>query len=178
MFANGRPYLAIPGPSVIPDRVQRAMHRASPNIYTGPLVDMTNAIRSDLKTLTGTAGHLAMYIGNGHGAWEAALANVVQAEDRVLVLATGRFGHGWGEMAASLNVAVDIVDFGQTSPVEAAQVEAALRADTGQQIKAVLCQHVDTSTGILNDVAAIRAAMERGRASGAVDVRCDRVTGL
>ncbi len=34
-LANGRPYLAIPGPSVMPDRVLAAMHRASPNIYEG-----------------------------------------------------------------------------------------------------------------------------------------------
>ena len=34
-LANGRPYLAIPGPSVMPDRVLAAMHRPSPNIYAG-----------------------------------------------------------------------------------------------------------------------------------------------
>ena len=36
-YSAGRPYLAIPGPSVIPDRVLNAMHRASPDIYTGEL---------------------------------------------------------------------------------------------------------------------------------------------
>ena len=36
----GRPYLAIPGPSVIPDRVLRAMHQGSPNIYEGPLIEI------------------------------------------------------------------------------------------------------------------------------------------
>ena len=38
-LANGREYLAIPGPSVMPDRVLRAMHRAAPNIYEGAIVD-------------------------------------------------------------------------------------------------------------------------------------------
>lgn len=48
-LANGRTYLAIPGPSVVPDAVLQAMHRASPNIYEGELVDMVPGIVSDLK---------------------------------------------------------------------------------------------------------------------------------
>ncbi len=32
-LSSGRSYVAIPGPSVMPDRVLAAMHRASPNIY-------------------------------------------------------------------------------------------------------------------------------------------------
>ncbi|HHC29188.1 MAG TPA: alanine--glyoxylate aminotransferase family protein, partial [Rhodobacterales bacterium] len=39
-LSHGRPYLAIPGPSVMPDRVLAAMHRPAPNIYEGALVDM------------------------------------------------------------------------------------------------------------------------------------------
>ena len=72
----GRDLLAIPGPSVIPDRVLNAMHRASPNIYEGELLDLTDRILADLKTLAGTMHHAAIYIANGHGAWEAALANI------------------------------------------------------------------------------------------------------
>ncbi|MGJ8557286.1 MAG: alanine--glyoxylate aminotransferase family protein, partial [Sulfitobacter geojensis] len=39
-LAHGRSYLAIPGPSVMPDAVLQAMHRAAPNIYAGELVNM------------------------------------------------------------------------------------------------------------------------------------------
>ena len=37
-LAHGREVLAIPGPSIMPDRVLQAMHRGSPNIYEGELV--------------------------------------------------------------------------------------------------------------------------------------------
>ena len=67
-LANGRHYLAIPGPSVMPDRVLQAMHRAAPNIYTGPLVDMTATIVEDLKKVARTRHDVAIYIANGHGA--------------------------------------------------------------------------------------------------------------
>ena len=159
-LAQGRPYLAIPGPSVIPDQVLRAMHRASPNIYEGELHDLTASLIPDLKAVARTTGNVAIYIGNGHAAWEAALSNVCAPGETVLVLATGRFGHGWADMARGLGLNVDVLDFGQQDSVEASQVEAALRSDATGRIKAVLAVHVDTSTGIRNDVAAIRQAMD------------------
>lgn len=72
----GRHYLAIPGPSVMPDRVLNAMHVPAPNIYTGALVDTVDDIVADLRTLAHTKDNVAIYIANGHGAWEAANANV------------------------------------------------------------------------------------------------------
>ena len=160
MFAHGLPYLAIPGPSVMPDRVLRAMQRPAPNIYTGALHEMTHSLIPDLRAVAGTAGHAAIYIANGHGTWEAALGNVVAEGDRVLVLATGVFCKGWGEMAKGLGVAVDLIDFGDSAAVDPARVEDALRADGAGRIRAVLMVLVDTSTGVLNDVAAVRAAMD------------------
>jgi len=160
MFAKGLPYLAIPGPSVMPDRVLRAMQRPAPNIYTGALHEMTHSLIPDLRAVAGTTGDAAIYIANGHGTWEAALANVVSEDDRVLVLATGVFCKGWGEMARGLGVAVELLDFGESAPVDPGRVEAALRADRAGRIKAVLMVLVDTSTGVRNDVAAVRAAVD------------------
>ena len=72
----GRPYLAIPGPSVMPDRVLAAMHRAAPNIYAGEILDLVARIKDDLRDVAGTQAGVACYIGNGHAAWEAANANL------------------------------------------------------------------------------------------------------
>ncbi len=159
-LAHGRSYLAIPGPSVMPDRVLQAMHRAAPNIYEGALPDMVDAMIPDLARVARTAHNTAIYIGNGHAAWEAALANVVQPGDTVLVPATGRFGHGWAEMAHGLGLTVETLDFGLRAPWNLDQIEEALRADTRHRIKAVLAVHVDTSTSIRNDVPGLRAAMD------------------
>lgn len=158
-LAAGRSYLAIPGPSVIPDEVLQAMHRASPNIYAGELPDMMPALTADLKRVARTEHQVAMYIGNGHAAWEAALANVIAPDDRVLVPATGRFGHGWADMATGLGAVADVIDFGTTAPLDPARVAEALAADKAHQIKAVLAVHVDTSSALRSDIAALRAAM-------------------
>ncbi|MEO1140663.1 MAG: aminotransferase class V-fold PLP-dependent enzyme, partial [Pseudomonadota bacterium] len=157
---GGRPHLAIPGPSQMPDRVLRAMHRAAPNIYAGELVDMMPGLVRDLKSVARTSGQVAIYIGNGHATWEASLANVLNPDDRVLVLANGRFGHGWAEVAAVRGAQVEIIDFGRAAPADAARVEDALRADKAARIKAVLVCHVDTSSSVLNDIPSIRAAMD------------------
>ncbi|WP_299691225.1 aminotransferase class V-fold PLP-dependent enzyme [uncultured Tateyamaria sp.] len=157
---HGRDYLAIPGPSVMPDAVLRAMHRAAPNIYEGALVEMAAGIVPDLRAVARTDGHVAMYIGNGHAAWEAALANTVAPGDLVLVPATGRFGHGWAEMAEGLGADTQVIDFGKSAPVDPARVADALRADTGHRIKAVLAVHVDTSTSIRNDIKALRDVLD------------------
>ncbi len=159
-LARGRTYLAIPGPSVIPDEVLRAMHRASPNIYEGEMIELTHSLIPDLRRVARTQHQVAIYIGNGHAAWEAALANVLSPGDRVLVPATGHFGLGWAGVAESLGIETQVLDFGKQSPVDLDMVEAALRADTSHDIKAVLATHVDTSTSIRNDIAALRAALE------------------
>ena len=159
-LAGGHPYLAIPGPSVMPEEVLRAMHRASPNIYEGELIEMTAGLIPDLRDVARTKGDVAIYIANGHGVWEAALANTVAPGDRVLVPATGRFGHGWAEVAEARGIAADLLDFGKRSAIDLDRVETALRADKSHEIKAVLATHVDTSTSVRNDIGALRAVLD------------------
>jgi alanine-glyoxylate transaminase/serine-glyoxylate transaminase/serine-pyruvate transaminase len=158
--APGRPYLAIPGPSVMPDAVLNAMHRPAPNIYAGELPEMMPGLVADLKRVARTDHQVAMYIGNGHAAWEAALVNTLSPGDRVLVPATGRFGLGWGEVAKSLGLEVEVIDFGKQSPMDMGRIAEALRADGEQRIKAVLAVHVDTSSSIRNEIPALRATLD------------------
>jgi alanine-glyoxylate transaminase/serine-glyoxylate transaminase/serine-pyruvate transaminase len=156
----GRSYLAIPGPSGIPDQVLQAMHRPSPNIYAGELVEMTATLIPDLRRVARTQHQVAIYISNGHGAWEAALQNTLQPGDKVLVPSSGRFAIGWSEMAEGLGIEAEILDFGNHAPWDHARIAEALAADTGHRIKAVLGVHVDTSSSIRNDIAALRRVLD------------------
>ena len=159
-LANGRPYLAIPGPSTMPDRVLRAMHQGAPNIYEGPLVEMVETLWPDLRAVAGTTQNVAMYIANGHGAWEAANMNLFSRGDRALVLATGRFGLSWAESIRAMGVTVDVLDFGKSSPVDFDRVAEALKADRSHTYKAVLTTHVDTASTIRTDIARLRQVMD------------------
>lgn len=159
-FPAGRQYLAIPGPSVVPDRVLAAMNRPSPNIYEGELVDLTWALIPELKRVALCSGHAAIYIANGHGAWEASIANMFSRGDSALAAATGRFGIGWADTAARLGVDVQMLDFGRSAPADPARIAQALDADRERRIRAVLVTHVDTASSVRNDIAAIRAAID------------------
>jgi len=160
-LSHGRTYLAIPGPSVMPDRVLNAMHVAAPNIYEGALVEMVRGLVPDLKAVARTDGHAAIYIANGHGTWEAAASNMVRRGDKVLVLSTGRFAAGWGVVFDRLGATTEVIDFGKRAAVDLAQLEAALAADTGHEIRAVIVVHVDTATSVLNDIPGIRAVIDQ-----------------
>jgi alanine-glyoxylate transaminase / serine-glyoxylate transaminase / serine-pyruvate transaminase len=171
-LAAGRPYLAIPGPSVIPDRVLRAMHRGSPNIYGGPLLELVAGLWPDLRQLAGTVGHVAMYIGNGHAAWEAANANIFSRGEKALVLAMGQFGLSWAGSARAMGIEVEVLDFGKSSPADPDRIEAVLRADAGHRIKAVLTTHVDTASSIKTDIPVLRQAMDAAGHPALLAVDC------
>ncbi|MBF0277336.1 MAG: aminotransferase class V-fold PLP-dependent enzyme [SAR324 cluster bacterium] len=152
---HGRHYLAIPGPSVMPDRVLQAMHQAAPNIYEGALHDMVNGMIPDLKRVAKSSGEVAIYICNGHGTWEASLTNTLSRGDKVLALATGRFVLFWAKMAESLGVEVDLIDFGKSSPVDLDMVAARLKADSEHRYKAIMVTQTDTASTARNDIEAL-----------------------
>lgn len=148
----GRHLVAIPGPSVIPDRVLNAMHRTSPDIYSEEFWSLTEGVINDLKLLADTDGHVAIYISNGHGAWEASITNLFSPGDTILVLSTGLFASSWGGFAKSLGVNVETIDFGLQSDIVINQVAERLAKDSAGIIKAVLAVHVDTATSVRNDI--------------------------
>ena len=158
--SNGRSALAMPGPTTVPDEVLAAMHRPAVDIYGGELVGVTDSCLADLKTLFGTRGRTYIYIANGHGAWEAALSNVMSRGEKVLVLESGRFAIGWGEMATMLGIEVEVLDGRPRRAFDPAVLEARLRADTAGEIKAVLVVQVDTASSVVNDIAALRRAID------------------
>jgi len=160
----GREFLAIPGPTTVPDEVLQAMHRPAIDIYAGSLLALTDRLHVNLRWLFRTRGRTYIYIANGHGAWEAALTNVLSRGDRILVLESGRFATTWGDMAAKLGVSVEVLKGDWRRAVRPAEVEARLRQDAKtagkNRFKAVLVVQIDTASGVVNDIAAIGKAIK------------------
>ena len=159
----GREFLAIPGPTTVPDEVLRAMHRPAVDIYSGSLLALTDSLLRDVARVFNTKGRAYIYSANGHGAWEAALTNVLSKGDKILVLESGRFAIGWGNNAGRMGVEVEVLKGDMRRAVRPAEVEARLKADRGGTIKAVLVTQVDTASGVVNDIPAIGQAI---RAAG------------
>ena len=159
----GREFLAIPGPTTVPDEVLRAMHRPAMDIYSGPLLALTDGLLRDVARVFATKGRAYIYIANGHGAWEATLTNVLSKGDKILVLESGRFAIGWGENARRMGVDVEVLKGSMRRAVRPDEVEARLKADKDGTIKAVLVAQIDTASGVVNDIAAIGKAMRAAR---------------
>ena len=156
----GREFLAIPGPTTMPDEVLQAMHRPALDIYSEQMVELTESLLADLSKLFATQGQSYIYIANGHGAWEAALSNVLSRGDKVLVLESGRFAIGWGNAAAAMGAEVEVLKGDWRRAIRPAEVEARLRQDKDHSIKTIVAVQVDTASGAYNDIEAIGKAIK------------------
>ena len=160
-YKSGRHFLQIPGPTNIPDRVLRAIDRAVID-HRGPELSRIGLdVLAALGPVFGTTSPVIVFPSSGTGAWEAAIVNTLNVGDRVLMAETGQFATLWRTMAEKFGLVVDFLPSDWRHGVDAAVVEAHLRADTARAIKAVMVVHNETSTGVTNDIAAVRAAMDR-----------------
>src|SRR5499426_2931545 len=156
---NGRQFLSIPGPTNVPDEVLAAMQRPAIDIYSGEMIGITESCLEDLSALFRTRGRTYIYAANGHGGWEAALTNVLSRGETVLVLESGLFALGWGDMARMMGVKVEVLKGDPRRAVDPAAVAQRLAADTAREIKAILVVQIDTASGVANDLAAIHRAI-------------------
>lgn len=157
----GRNFLAVPGPTNIPDAVLRAMMVSMEDHRSSRFPELVNGILSDLKSIyKTTSGQPFVFPSSGTGAWEAALTNTLSPGDKVLVARFGQFSHLWADMAQRLGFDVEIidVDWGEGIPVE--RIEEVLRADKQHAIKGILACHNETATGVTSDIGALRHAMD------------------
>ena len=161
--ASGRELLNIPGPTNIPDAVLAAMHRPAIDIYSGEMLGITRSLHEDLPKVFRTAARVYIYAANGHGGWEAALSNVLSRGETVLVLESGLFAAGWGEMAEMMGVKVEVLKGDARRAVNPDAVRQRLEADKSHEIKAILVVQIDTASGVANDLGAIRQAIDAAR---------------
>jgi alanine-glyoxylate transaminase/serine-glyoxylate transaminase/serine-pyruvate transaminase len=156
----GRNFLFVPGPTNVPDRVLRAMHRPMEDHRSSDFPSLALPLFEDLKKIFKTgSGQPFIFPASGTGAWEASLSNTLSPGDRVLAARFGMFSHLWIDMAQRLGLDVEVIDaeWGEGAPVE--RYQEALAADKGHRFKAVLFTHNETATGVTSDVAAMRGAL-------------------
>ncbi|AMW06231.1 aminotransferase class V-fold PLP-dependent enzyme [Gemmatimonas phototrophica] len=158
----GRHFLQIPGPTPVPDRLQRAMHRQMEDHRSSAFPAFTRSILSRLpQVVHQTKGEAFVFPATGSAMWEAALVNTVNPGARLLAPRFGQFSHLFIQTARNLGYQVDVLEEPWGEAANAAHIEAALMADTTHQIQGVLLVHNETATGVTCNVADVRAAMDR-----------------
>ena len=160
---RGRQFFNNPGPTNIPDRVLRAMDRPVIDFMSDEFIAIHHACHNGVKRVLKTDQHLFMYSSTGHGAWEAALANLFSPGDKVLIIETGYFSASWTEMAEHLEIKVETLSADWRKGLDVSKLAERLAADKQHEIKAVLTVHNETATGMVLPLADIRRAMDEAK---------------
>ncbi|WP_405949700.1 aminotransferase class V-fold PLP-dependent enzyme [Streptomyces prunicolor] len=153
-----------PGPVVLDERVRAAL--AGPDLcHREPeFVDLLARIRHKTTLVAGGGdAHTSVLLtGSGTSAVEAAISSAVPPDGGLLVVDNGHYGERFEHIAAAYGIRTHWLELGWATPVDLARVERALAADPGLTHVGMV-QH-ETSTGMLNDVAAVaRIAHKLGR---------------
>ncbi|MEE9285754.1 MAG: alanine--glyoxylate aminotransferase family protein [Dehalococcoidia bacterium] len=171
-----------PGPANIDPRVRRAL--ATPLL--GHLDPAFLSIMDDtvflLRKVFQTSNQLTIPVsGTGSAGMEAALCNVVEPGDTVVVGVNGYFGQRLSEIASRYGARVVRVEGEWGLPLDLDQIEAALKAQPRVNVVAVV--HAETSTGVLQPLEAL-ARLARSHDAlllvdavtslGGVDLRIDQ----
>ncbi|MCH8190917.1 MAG: alanine--glyoxylate aminotransferase family protein [Chloroflexi bacterium] len=137
-----------PGPANVSPRVLRAL--ATPLL--GHLDPAFLSIMDDtvylLRQVFQTSNHVTIPIsGTGSAGMEAALCNVVEPGDTVVIGINGYFGERLAEMASRYGARVVRVEAEWGLPLELEKIQKALKAE--RSVKVVAVVHAETSTGVL-----------------------------
>jgi len=161
--AAGRHFLQIPGPTNVPERILRAIDRATID-HRGPeFQKLGQEVLIGLKQVFKTAGSVIIYPASGTGAWEAALVNSLSPGDKVLMVETGHFATLWFNMANKLGLKPEFIKGDWRHGADPAALEARLEEDRAHEIKAVCVVHNETSTGVTSRIAEVRKAIDSTR---------------
>ena len=150
---RGRHFLQIPGPSNSPDRILHAIGQPTMD-HRGPdFALLGKEVLGGMRKIFQTEHPVVIYPSSGTGAWEAALVNLFNPGDTLLMVETGQFASLWKELAERLGYKTEFIEGDWRRGVQAEQVEARLKADKAGAIRAVCMVHNETSTGATSHVA-------------------------
>lgn len=171
---NADPILMIPGPTPVPQAVLEVLARPPVGHRSQAFKAIFHRVSEGLQWIFQTRRPVYLYAASGTGAMEAALVNVLNAGDEILVLSCGVFSQRWADIAKTLGITVHLqtVPAGQPHDVDA--LETFLK-ENGSRIKAVCMIHNETSTGVINPVETLAQVV---RANSDALVIVDTVTSL
>lgn len=166
--------LMIPGPTPIPPQVAAAMTQPMINHRGEAFFAIFDEVSKGLQEVFRTTQPVYIFPAAGSGGWENALVNTLNPGDTILSVSIGDFGERWYKVAKALGFTIERLVFEPGQAADPAKIAERLAADTKKEIKAVLLQHNETSTGVTNDVESIAKVV---REHGAL-IMVDSVSGM
>ena len=151
----------IPGPTNIPETLRRAVDMPTMDHRSNAFKDILHPALSGVKQVLKTKdGEVFIFPSTGSGGWETALSNTLSAGDKVLAANNGMFSQKWIDMCIRHGLDVEVVNVPWGEGIPTDRFAEILAADAGHDIKVVLATHNETATGVVSDIAAVRAALD------------------
>jgi alanine-glyoxylate transaminase/serine-glyoxylate transaminase/serine-pyruvate transaminase len=136
-----------PGPSNVHARVYHALSRSLVGHLDPEFLRLMNELQEMLRQVFQTTNEFTIAVsGTGSAGMEAALVNIVEPGDRVVVCIAGVFGNRMADIVERCGAELIRVDQQWGRAVDLAQVEVALK--NAGPVKAVAIVHAETSTGV------------------------------
>ncbi len=149
--------LRIPGPSPIPPSVNRAMSQPMIGHRGQSTSDMLAAIRPKLKKVFGTEQEVMIVTGSGTAGLEMAVVNTVAPNEEVAVIVTGAFGDRFVKICKSYGLKTHVLGVDWGKAVDPQDVVEFLKDKPN--VTAVFSTFCETSTGVLNPIKELTAAI-------------------
>ncbi len=157
-----------PGPSMVHPRVLKAMSTPLIGHLDPEFLVIMDEIQESLRWLFRTTNTLTLPIsGTGSAAMEAAIVNLVEPGDQVIVGVNGVFGSRMASMVERCGGRAIRVEIPWGKPIEPERIEQQLQ--TCQPVKAVAIVHAETSTGTLQPLDSIGQLCQQHKALFIVD---------
>ncbi|NHJ04129.1 MAG: alanine--glyoxylate aminotransferase family protein [Candidatus Heimdallarchaeota archaeon] len=158
-----------PGPTMVPPNVLGAMSKQIINPDLDP--DFPNWFLETsqlLGKIMKTKNEVLILPGEGMLALDAAINSIVKPKDKVLVLASGLFGHGFARMVKDcLAEPIIVATKGFDEVISAEMVKESL--DENPDISAITVIHCETPSGTLNPLKEIAKICQKSNAVLIVD---------
>lgn len=150
-----RTYLQIPGPVNIPASILRELSRPLINHRGAEFESLLRECREGLGQVFQTQNDILMFPSSGSGGLESAVVNTLSPGDKVLIPVQGVFSERFAKIAAAHGAKVEAIHVPWGRAVDPEAVLGKLREDKSGSIKAVLMDHNETSTCVVNDVKSV-----------------------
>lgn len=151
--------LMIPGPTNIPPRVLQILGEPAVGHRTPGFSKVVKDVTEGLQRVYQTKNDLFILTSSGTGAMEATVANFVNAGDKVLVMENGNFGERWVKLTTRYGANVEVISGPWGEQANPQALRERIEKDVHKEIKAVYVTHNETSTGVRNDIKALRDTM-------------------
>jgi len=151
------PLVMIPGPTPVAEPIRQALAGPTYGHAYGPFVSIYKECLAGLKTIF-QADHVVAIGGAGTLSMEMGLVNTVRAGEEVLVITQGYFGERFVPLAKSLGYSAGCV---VGADRRAGTVDGYRSETEAKKYAAMTLTHVDTSTGVMGQVAEVAALAKK-----------------